>query len=212
MRRRLIARLGGPRCDLCFPREVNAKPGETIHLAIDAAHVHLFTPERDGGWSADVADEGGAFAPVRCQAIAGIAQAAFASGTVNAGGRRSRILRRSSMPIKRRDFLATSAALAALRVWASARPSRRPSRATSRRRGQASGFSDGRPSSRAMKTPGSPTPRSSPKPRASKVRIDKESWEDIRPKAAVAANVGLRPDMVMCWFDDAHQYPTSSST
>jgi len=39
------------------------------------------------------------------------------------------------------------------------------------------------------------------------VRIDKESWEDIRPKAAVAANVGAGPDLVMCWFDDAHQYP-----
>jgi multiple sugar transport system substrate-binding protein len=39
------------------------------------------------------------------------------------------------------------------------------------------------------------------------VRIDQESWEDIRPKAAVAANVGSGPDMVMCWFDDAHQYP-----
>ncbi|MFC0246139.1 ABC transporter substrate-binding protein [Falsochrobactrum ovis] len=39
------------------------------------------------------------------------------------------------------------------------------------------------------------------------VRVDKESWEDIRPKAAVAANVGSGPDIVMCWFDDAHQYP-----
>jgi multiple sugar transport system substrate-binding protein len=39
------------------------------------------------------------------------------------------------------------------------------------------------------------------------VRIDKESWEDIRPKAAVAANVGSGPDMVLCWFDDPHQYP-----
>ncbi len=39
------------------------------------------------------------------------------------------------------------------------------------------------------------------------VRIDKESWEDIRPKAAVAANVGSGPDIVMCWFDDAQQYP-----
>ncbi|MGO7207678.1 ABC transporter substrate-binding protein, partial [Rhizobium ruizarguesonis] len=36
---------------------------------------------------------------------------------------------------------------------------------------------------------------------------DKESWEDIRPKAAVAANVGSGPDLIMCWFDDAHQYP-----
>ncbi|TWG92466.1 carbohydrate ABC transporter substrate-binding protein (CUT1 family) [Mesorhizobium sp. J18] len=39
------------------------------------------------------------------------------------------------------------------------------------------------------------------------VRIDQESWEDVRPKAAVAANIGSGPDMVMGWFDDAHQYP-----
>ena len=39
------------------------------------------------------------------------------------------------------------------------------------------------------------------------VRVDKESWEDIGPKAAVAANVGSGPDMVLCWFDDPHQYP-----
>src|SRR5215213_8996838 len=39
------------------------------------------------------------------------------------------------------------------------------------------------------------------------VRIDKESWEDIRPKAAVAANVGSGPDIMWVWFDDPHQYP-----
>jgi multiple sugar transport system substrate-binding protein len=39
------------------------------------------------------------------------------------------------------------------------------------------------------------------------VRVDKESWEDVRPKAAVAANVGSGPDMVMSWFDDPQQYP-----
>jgi multiple sugar transport system substrate-binding protein len=39
------------------------------------------------------------------------------------------------------------------------------------------------------------------------VRVDKESWEDIRPKAAVAANVGSGPDIMLVWFDDAHQYP-----
>lgn len=39
------------------------------------------------------------------------------------------------------------------------------------------------------------------------VRVDKESWEDIRPKAAVAANVGSGPDMMLVWFDDPHQYP-----
>ncbi len=39
------------------------------------------------------------------------------------------------------------------------------------------------------------------------MRVDKESWEDVRPKAAVAANVGSGPDMVMSWFDDPQQYP-----
>lgn len=39
------------------------------------------------------------------------------------------------------------------------------------------------------------------------VRVDKESWEDIRPKAAVAANVGSGPDVMLVWFDDPHQYP-----
>jgi len=40
-----------------------------------------------------------------------------------------------------------------------------------------------------------------------RVRVDKESWEDIRPKAAVAANVGSGPDIMLVWFDDPHQYP-----
>ena len=39
------------------------------------------------------------------------------------------------------------------------------------------------------------------------VRVDKESWEDIRPKAAVAANVGAGPDVMLVWFDDPFQYP-----
>src|SRR3954469_24875309 len=39
------------------------------------------------------------------------------------------------------------------------------------------------------------------------VRIDKESWEDVRPKAAVAANVGSGPDVMLVWFDDPFQYP-----
>jgi multiple sugar transport system substrate-binding protein len=38
------------------------------------------------------------------------------------------------------------------------------------------------------------------------VRVDSENFEDIRPKAAVAANVGSGPDMVLGWFDDPHQY------
>jgi multiple sugar transport system substrate-binding protein len=39
------------------------------------------------------------------------------------------------------------------------------------------------------------------------VRVDNEGWEDVRPKAAVAANVGSGPDVIIGWFDDPHQYP-----
>ncbi|MBI2749767.1 MAG: carbohydrate ABC transporter substrate-binding protein [Burkholderiales bacterium] len=39
------------------------------------------------------------------------------------------------------------------------------------------------------------------------VRVDNEGWEDVRPKAAVAANVGAGPDIIYGWFDDPHQYP-----
>lgn len=39
------------------------------------------------------------------------------------------------------------------------------------------------------------------------VRIDNEGWEDVRPKAAVAANVGSGPDVIIGFFDDPHQYP-----
>jgi multiple sugar transport system substrate-binding protein len=39
------------------------------------------------------------------------------------------------------------------------------------------------------------------------VRVDSESFEDIRPKAAVSANVGAGPDIILGWYDDAHLYP-----
>jgi multiple sugar transport system substrate-binding protein len=39
------------------------------------------------------------------------------------------------------------------------------------------------------------------------VRVDQEGWEDVRPKAAVAANVGSGPDIIISTFEDAHQYP-----
>ena len=39
------------------------------------------------------------------------------------------------------------------------------------------------------------------------VRVDHEGWEDVRPKAAVAANVGAGPDVIYGFFDDPHQYP-----
>ena len=37
------------------------------------------------------------------------------------------------------------------------------------------------------------------------VRIDAEGWEDVRPKAAVAANVGSGPDIIIGTYEDAHQ-------
>src|SRR5438067_2766310 len=39
------------------------------------------------------------------------------------------------------------------------------------------------------------------------VRIDAEGWEDVRPKAAVAANIGSGPDIIIGTFEDAHMYP-----
>jgi len=39
------------------------------------------------------------------------------------------------------------------------------------------------------------------------VRVDSESWEDVRPKAAVAANVNSGPDIVLSTFDDPNIYP-----
>jgi multiple sugar transport system substrate-binding protein len=39
------------------------------------------------------------------------------------------------------------------------------------------------------------------------VITDNEGWEDVRPKAAVAANIGSGPDIILGWFDDPHQYP-----
>jgi multiple sugar transport system substrate-binding protein len=39
------------------------------------------------------------------------------------------------------------------------------------------------------------------------VHTDHEGWEDVRPKAAVAANVGSGPDIIISTFEDAHQYP-----
>jgi multiple sugar transport system substrate-binding protein len=38
------------------------------------------------------------------------------------------------------------------------------------------------------------------------VRVDYESWEDLRPKTAVAASVGAGGDIVLGWYDDAFQY------
>lgn len=39
------------------------------------------------------------------------------------------------------------------------------------------------------------------------VRVDNEGWEDVRPKAAVAANAGAGPDIILSTHDDANLYP-----
>lgn len=38
------------------------------------------------------------------------------------------------------------------------------------------------------------------------VKVEFESWEDLRPKTAVAANVGSGPDVIFGWSDDPFQY------
>jgi multiple sugar transport system substrate-binding protein len=40
-----------------------------------------------------------------------------------------------------------------------------------------------------------------------KVRVDHVNWEEVRPKAAVAANVNAGPDVIVGWMDDPHLYP-----
>jgi multiple sugar transport system substrate-binding protein len=39
------------------------------------------------------------------------------------------------------------------------------------------------------------------------VRVDNEGWEDVRPKAAVAANIGSGPDIILSTHDDPDLYP-----
>ncbi|TMB12383.1 MAG: extracellular solute-binding protein [Deltaproteobacteria bacterium] len=39
------------------------------------------------------------------------------------------------------------------------------------------------------------------------VSVEYITWEDVRPKAALAANLGTGPDIIMGWYDDPHIYP-----
>ena len=39
------------------------------------------------------------------------------------------------------------------------------------------------------------------------VAVEYITWEDVRPKAALAANLGTGPDIIMGWYDDPHIYP-----
>ena len=86
-------------------------------------------------------------------------------------------------------------------------PSPRTCRPTPPRTARGCACCAGCRSSRARRRPGTPTPQAFTEATGVEVRIDQESWEDVRPKAAVAANVGSGPDMVMSWFDDPFQYP-----
>src|SRR5262249_8945832 len=40
-----------------------------------------------------------------------------------------------------------------------------------------------------------------------KVRVEAESWDAIRPRSAVAANVGAGPDIIMGTLDDPFKFP-----
>lgn len=40
-----------------------------------------------------------------------------------------------------------------------------------------------------------------------KVTVNRAGFEDIRPKAAVAARINSGPDIILGWFDDPHKYP-----
>lgn len=112
--------------------------------------------------------------------------------------------------MKRRDFLVTSAAAAGMAglgplgfnpAFAQAEPSYTPESGASLRLLRWTPFVKGDEDAWLANT------AKFTEATGVQVRVDKESWEDIRPKAAVAANVGSGPDLVMCWFDDAHQYP-----
>lgn len=38
------------------------------------------------------------------------------------------------------------------------------------------------------------------------VKVDSEGWEDLRPKTAVAANIGSGPDVILAWQEDPHLF------
>ena len=44
------------------------------------------------------------------------------------------------------------------------------------------------------------------------VRVDNEGWEDVRPKAAVAANTGAGPDIILSTNDVSIASPFSFNT
>ncbi len=102
------------------------------------------------------------------------------------------------MPIKRRDFLAASAALAGV---AGLSPFGHPPVFRARRGAELQAGGRCKPQAVCRWTPfvkgdedaWLANTKKFTEATGVEVRIDKESWEDIRPKAAVAANVGSGP-------------------
>ena len=114
---------------------------------------------------------------------------------------------------KRRDFLKATAGVAAggalgagSALW-TPRSGGADVQGRRRRRAPSCACCAGSASCRATRTCGRRTRRSSPQMTGIEVRVDAEGWEDVRPKAAVAANVGSGPDIIISTMEDAHQYP-----
>ena len=114
--------------------------------------------------------------------------------------------------IKRRDFLKVSAGVAAgaatlAPAWYTPAATRPPAGATSRRKGAKlrvlrwSRFVQG-DIDQYMNNVKKFTDKY-----GIEVRVDNEGWEDVRPKAAVAANTGAGPDIILSTNDDANLYP-----
>jgi multiple sugar transport system substrate-binding protein len=109
---------------------------------------------------------------------------------------------------KRRDFLKTSAGVAAATagpfIWvkdASAQWSNQPEKGAKLRVLRWKRFVQG-DEDQYMKNVQAFTAKY-----GIEVRVDSEGWEDVRPKAAVAANAGAGPDIILSTNDDANLYP-----
>ena len=109
---------------------------------------------------------------------------------------------------KRREFLKTSAGVAAATagplIWikdASAQWSNTPEK------GARCACCGGSASCRATRTSIWCNVKTFVEKTGIEVRVDAEGWEDVRPKAAVAANTGAGPDIILSTNDDANLYP-----
>ena len=112
----------------------------------------------------------------------------------------------------RRRFLEGTAGVAAAPRSAPARSGHRPCtprprRPTSPRRAPSCACCAGAASCRATSTQYMNNVAAFTAKTGVEVRVDNEGWEDVRPKAAVAANTGAGPDIILSTNDDANLYP-----